>query len=55
MVKVARGFSFARPDSLTPTPYPRSGPEACEVPVSNKDLYIYYREGQTSLSQGMCL
>ncbi|CAG7878894.1 unnamed protein product, partial [Brassica rapa] len=24
MVKVARGFSFARPDSLTPTPYPRS-------------------------------
>ena len=24
MVKVARGFSFARHDSLSPTPYPRS-------------------------------
>ncbi|CAN6879733.1 unnamed protein product [Brassica oleracea] len=49
MVKIARGFSFARPDSLTDSvsqirnnlayfKVDFKGPEACEVPVSSKDL-----------------
>nr|VDD40354.1 unnamed protein product [Brassica oleracea] len=47
MVKIARGFSFARPDFLTDSVsqirnnlayFKWEGPEAYEVPVSSKDL-----------------